>query len=255
LKQTPNKKRTEPKNKNKDKSKTMTERLIEFVEQRDWIATNDYFRLLSSPQLDAHSFWRSQLPFLSCVSEWTRALALLLAKTPQLSARTALVMNLADEHGHGEASKAHVSTFQQFCQFLKEHLEMKTTDISTSWSSEHACDQFNLHLQEYIRDHSWQEGMACLGAIEASYARVSEHIHRFVTRRFQTSDVPHYHEHTLLDSAHARELFVPLQNVDDPTSLINFQCACVVGLTLLEDLYTGLARDLYLIPVEEVVSL
>jgi hypothetical protein len=169
------------------------------------------------------------------------------------------VMNLADEHGHGEASKAHVSTFQQFCQFLKEHLEMKTTDISTSWSSEHACDQFNLHLQEYIRDHSWQEGMACLGAIEASYARVSEHIHRFVTRRFQTSDVPHYHEHTLLDSTHARELFVPLHedlnSQDSDPTLINLQCACVVGLTLLEDLYTGLARDLCLIPVEELVQL
>ena len=213
---------------------------------------------------------KTQIPFGICVKEWTFVLARLLCKCPQVEGRLATISNLYDEHGRGEVGKAHVNTFKALLNLTQATCEKKlqtekgfsiTTTNNPSQTaeekekgkmtaSEEACIDFNQTLNDYIRDKTWQEGLAFLGAIEAVYALVSAQLNVFLSWQLQipSKDIPHYDEHAQLDGTHARELLNPLFLDETSTKDLAFrkalEQACLQGIQTLEQVYLKMMHEL-----------
>ena len=194
-------------------------------------------------------------------------LAKLLCKIPILEARIPVIANLNDEHGNGAIKRAHVLTFQAFLNVvrsaLKKEKENKRVqekkqeaqshdhDEQKRSNSEEGCDEFVQSLQRYISEKTWQEGLACLGAIEAVYTLVSSQLNLFAHSRLSLdpeAGIPDFGKHEKVDETHARDLLRPLTIFDksstDPAYRKMLEQACQTGISLLERTYHKMAHDL-----------
>jgi pyrroloquinoline-quinone synthase len=163
---------------------------------------NHYLIWMEDPTTQREAFLDSQLPFRFAVESFPQALAAVLARIDTLDDRLALFANIAEEHGQGNALRAHKFTFQEYLQALGAN----EVDLQTPCST--AVLAFNQSIRSYCLTQNPEVGAAMLGMIEHLYVSISAKIARTLAERRWTlpGSQSHYLNHEKLDTEHARDL-------------------------------------------------
>jgi hypothetical protein len=77
-----------------------------------------YIAWMVAPSTTRKQFLVSQMPFRFAVERFSQPIAAVVSKIPTAAARMSVFENLAEEHGGGDLSKAHVATFAEFLRAL-----------------------------------------------------------------------------------------------------------------------------------------
>jgi hypothetical protein len=197
------------------------------AEKTNKISDNVYFKNLES--LPLADFYNTQKEFVSAIDNWSKALALLLAKLPSYKERLVILKNLNDENGDGNPDNSHVVTFHKFLQQVnpKHDFEMRTNN---------GVSKFNEKLNYYIKDRSWKFSCAIIGMIEYTYITISRLINKYVTKYKKVEY--HYSAHEILDVDHYRDLFNLVK--DDYDKNEDIRNGLQTGYDLFEELYNNL---------------
>lgn len=146
-------------------------------------------------QSNQAEYLRSQIPFFFAVQAFPRFLAKLVSQIDTSEDRLLVVENLWEEHGHGNASHFHTTTFKAFLTAL-------------GWDGEY---RQNPWIKEWIsnvlnKDMSAGCYAAYLAGIEYAYAPISKTIADHVKTLELISEQSHYAVHSELDWIHGDEL-------------------------------------------------
>mmetsp|Transcript_6236 Transcript_6236/g.13647 ORF Transcript_6236/g.13647 Transcript_6236/m.13647 type:complete len:875 (-) Transcript_6236:563-3187(-) len=161
------------------------------------VEANPFIRLLA---YGAPSAWfaAGQAHFLAAVSQWSQLLGQLVSLLPHPHQRLIVLHNLLDEHGQGDLSLGHVSTFTTLLASLGVHVPANYLDQAPHT---HVAAFLNV----FRSMSTWEELAAAMGMVEYSYAFVSEHIAKYCAAKGVVN--AHYTMHQDLDMDHAQQLF------------------------------------------------
>jgi len=204
---------------------------------------NQYFQALQNGAMSLPGFKVSQGQFYCAVAFFPRPMAALVARIPSARARIDILQNLVEEHGHFNEQAFHCTTFQKFLRTLD------TADSALSLDSgnrrEHpAVKAFNAVLNNACCLDELEVGIACMGIIEHSFAKISALIGEAVVKRgWVTSNaLVHYKHHSEIDERHAEEFFAVIEpRWQDPSRRYFIEQGIELGLHIFDRLY----RELY----------
>ncbi len=184
---------------------------------------NTYFRLLANGATPAW-FRMTQEPFVHAVAAWRDVLQHLLHKLPRHARRDVVLQNLADEHGNGDDSRSHVSTFMAFLRGMG----CRETSYRAVPTAPCVTDFVTALLG---MEGDWVRAVAAVGMIEYGYAFVSSALAEYCAKHAIPQQ--HYGEHRELDLEHADELFALLpvgEQHADVRSGMAFGWQCMTAL-------------------------
>lgn len=163
-----------------------------------------YFRFLEEEPSALAGFRRSQVQFFFAVRSFPRSLAYLAARIEESAARLALVRNLWEEHGEGEAGGFHVSTFDTFLR----RLGVDPAEIESSEPGPEVT-AFNVALHGLAHAEPVPTAAAALGMIEFMFSSISAALAKLALSKgwIEEGRMVHYDLHSALDVEHAAELF------------------------------------------------
>jgi len=179
-------------------------------------AANPYLRSLRDGDLSKDDFVETQIQFYYAVVFFGRPMAVLAAKMPSAAARTAILRNVWEEHGEGDASHRHGATFLELLRRLGG-LGIADVEARCLWPEVRA---FNTTLIGCCALDDWEIGAGCLGIIERMFADISAWIGRAIVARgwLPREQVVHYALHEELDQRHSADFFeslAPVWSLDD----------------------------------------
>ena len=142
-------------------------------------------------------FLSSQIPFYYAVESFPRMLLSLALKIPTSEERMLVIENIWEEHGEGDSSKFHTSTFKKHLTLLNNNkdIDLESNYFVENWIS----DILN-------GDYTISELASMLAGIEYMYAVISEDIAEYIDSLSLLEDSPHYTKHAKLDWSHGKEL-------------------------------------------------
>lgn len=176
---------------------------------------NPYLTELQSGGFGYEDFVETQLQFYWAVTFFNRPMSALAAKIPNAELRVAIVRNVWEEHGEGDVSLMHGSTFVTFLSRLyKQDTQavMAQLDKRPLWPE---VRLFNTLLSGVCVLDDYVVGAATMGIIERMFVEISCCIgHSVVERGFVArEDMIHYNVHEQLDVRHAADFFQVLEPV------------------------------------------
>jgi len=178
--------------------------------------------------------------FSSLLFFFNRPMASLAAKIPTMNLRLEILRNVWEEHGEGDASKAHENTF---LIFLKRLGGITSIDINkkTLWPE---IRIFNTCLTGACVVDDYMVATAMMGMIELMFCDISSIIGKgIVHRKWLTPETMiHYNLHAELDIKHSQDFFNVLSEswTKSEENKYNIEQGLRLGATLFNNLYTGL---------------
>ncbi|MCX6130609.1 MAG: iron-containing redox enzyme family protein, partial [Proteobacteria bacterium] len=136
----------------------------------------------------------ASLQILHVVRAFPRFLSAIITNLEDLHARIPLVGNLLEEHGHLDASKAHVKAYEAF--LLSNGCTQDLIDASRPAAPVIAYTRAIIDL---CLHYPWQQGLAALGVIEDIVARVSPVVNSLSGK----AETHFFDAHEQLDVGHA----------------------------------------------------
>jgi pyrroloquinoline-quinone synthase len=170
---------------------------------------NPYLGALSDGELSKGDFIETQLQFHGAVVFFSRPMAALAGKISDAHLRTAVVRNVWEEHGEGDATFAHGHTFETF---LSRIMEVTVDDVKAELAARPMWPEvraFNTVLVGACVVDDALVGAGTMGIIERMFADISAWIGRGVVARgwLEASRMIHYNLHEELDAQHAADFF------------------------------------------------
>jgi pyrroloquinoline-quinone synthase len=195
---------------------------------------NRYFTELGNGTMSRQHFITTQQQFYWAVCEAPRAMATLIARIPDPTDRLAILDNINDEHGDGDPTRFHTTTFRAFLSSLgvttdpagvtQGALMRAFTTLLTG-----SCQQLDPIMA------------ACFfGVLEYAFADISASIAQAVITRgwLEPSQLTHYSLHAEVDKEHASGFFA----VADPHHDIELiEAGLALGVYAFDRLYTDMA--------------
>jgi pyrroloquinoline-quinone synthase len=132
--------------------------------QSSRIFNNPYLSALASGTLNLDAFRCSQEQFFFAVTFFSRPIAALLARIPNLSHRMMLLGNIIEEHGNGEQSEAHHNTFIEFLNRIGANIDNTQNHLISS-----SIYAFNNTLTAVCTLEPVEVGVSMMGIIDRLY--------------------------------------------------------------------------------------
>lgn len=185
-------------------------------------------------------FVETQIQFLFAVVFFAEPMRALAARLGEGPARDALLANIADEEGNGDATASHETTFLTLLARLGASRE--DIDRRALWPEVRAFDDALMGLA--LRD-DLTVALAAFGMIEARFAVLSARLGRAIAHRgyLAPRDIPHYAVHETLDHDHAEGFFAAVRGAaDTPAGAYAVQQGLALGSYLLLRLFDDFYR-------------
>lgn len=169
-------------------------------------------------------FSKSQKPFYYAVEAFPAILCYLAAGIKTSELRLKVAENIWEEHGKGDPTCFHTSTFKQFLNAIDsspvDHIEHNP--FITKWVSDwyNTNDSFDLSIK--------------LAAIEYLYAPISDCIANHLTTLILNNEQSHYSKHAVLDWEHGEELLDVAISLVGP-DYFNEECNVDLLFNLFDD--------------------
>ena len=207
---------------------------VESLIQAEPLGSNQYFSALAGGGMSRSQFVETQRQFYHAVVYFSRPMGLLFSRMPGYGARWVLIKNASEEHGDGDPSLTHGSTFLEFLGELG-------TDPAEYPAP--CVEVFNSALAGACSHSDWRICVAMLGIIEERFAVISGRIGRHVLDSgwLAPGQLRHYGVHEQLDTEHAGALYGLLAEewkTEDGRRAVKRGLA--LGNRLFMDLYEGL---------------
>ena len=161
------------------------------LEQQDKWNNSFYPKFLSNSTIK--EFLQSQIPFYFAVESFPRMLLKLASIIPNSEQRLLLIDNIYEEHGRGNPSKFHTTTFKEHLNILGFNGEFKKNPFIEDWIS--SIEKSNFTIDQFG---------SYLAGIEYLYALICVDIVNFMNLHNIAS--PHYQKHSEIDWDHGAEL-------------------------------------------------
>lgn len=165
---------------------------------------NPYLVGLADGSMTREDFVETQIQFLFAVVFFSRPMSALAGRLPRPEMRMSLLENVFDEHGHGRLRFSHEATFLELLGRLG--VTPDAIERRALWPEVRA---FNTTLAGVCVMDDTLTGLATLGIIEDTFAKVSASLGRsIVSRGFLPADrIVHYKTHEELDEEHAEGFY------------------------------------------------
>lgn len=202
-------------------------------------ASNPYLAALADGRMDLPAFRRSQRQFAFAVDFFPRPMAALVGRIPDPALRLDILRNLVEEHGGFDRDAFHASTIRSFLGRIgADPASLDAEPLSP------AVRAFNLTLTGACVHDELEVGIACMGAIELSFAGISAAIGSAVVARgwLSAERMVHYRLHQEIDGRHAAEFFAVIEPAwEDPRRRYLIEQGLGLGVYALDRLFRDLA--------------
>lgn len=158
--------------------------------------SNFDFYLNFMSKANQEEFLRSQIQFRYAVESFPRALFLLGSLIQDASLRFIILENLNEEHGHGDSSKFHINTYDEYLRSLGVS---ETLNVFNPWVDDWVNSWLNYKCPVQLA--------TVLSAIEFLYAPISHHFSQHLNTLNLHGPQNHYKHHSEIDWEHGQELF------------------------------------------------
>jgi pyrroloquinoline quinone (PQQ) biosynthesis protein C len=219
------------------------QQLIEKVLKETQYDRNPYIVHLVDGQFEKADFVETQIQFFYAVIFFSRPMSALAAKIPSPELRIEVLRNVWEEHGEGQLSHGHGSTFTEFLQRL-DSVPVEQVYLRGLWPE---IRIFNTTLAGVSVLDDFLVGVGALGMIERMFSEISAWIGQGVVKRgwIKEDKLVHYKLHQKLDIKHSQDFFEilaePFQRSDE--NRYHIEQGLRLGATLFNDLYAGLWRS------------
>jgi pyrroloquinoline quinone (PQQ) biosynthesis protein C len=203
-------------------------------------ATNPYFVNLAGGEFKKEDFIETQAQFFSNVIFFSRPMAAVAGRIPSPEMRLEVLRNIWEEHGEGQLSVGHGTTFLTFLNrlaglseedVLRRGLWAETRMFNTLLAGVSVLDDFLISV-------------ATMGMIERMFADISAWIGQGIIKRGWLTDetMIHYKLHQELDIKHSDDFFQILAEpfARSPENRYHIEQGLRLGATAFNQLYLGL---------------
>jgi pyrroloquinoline-quinone synthase len=203
---------------------------------------NPYFKSLTDGSFSKDDFVETQIQFFWAVVFFSRPMAALAAKIPTPDLRIEIVRNVWEEHGEGNLSKIHGTTFVELLSRLAK-ITPEEVEKRTLWPEIRA---FNTVLSGACVLDEYLTGVGMMGMIERMFADISAWIGRGIVARgwLSTEQMIHYSLHEKLDIKHSDDFFSILEKSWNQSAQDQYaiEQGLRLGAYIFNNLYEGLYR-------------
>ena len=216
------------------------EDVIQSVLEEVGYERNPYFVNLKEGDFNKEDFIETQIQFFFAVIFFSRPMAALAAKIPTPELRVEVLRNVWEEHGEGDASRVHGTTFVEFLNRLGG-LEQKEIEARKLWPEVRI---FNTTLTGACVLDEYMIGVGMMGIIERMFSSISSWIGRHVVDRgwLPAERMTHYDLHEDLDVKHSQDFFDVISTPWNRSDVDRYyiEQGLLLGATVFNDLYRGL---------------
>ncbi len=215
------------------------------------IMQNSYLTALESGEMSLSAFKVSQEQFYHAVNFFPRPMAALVARIPSARARMDILHNLVEEHGDFNEQAFHCTTFKRFLASLEGTNSMEDTMPTPLILP--AVHSFNNVLMGTCSLDELETAIACMGAIEFTFAQISARIAEAVVHRgwVVADKLVHYKLHAKIDEKHADDFFAVIEESFCTEKRLPIEQGIRLGLHVFHRLYSDLAIVSRLSMIEE----
>jgi len=203
---------------------------------------NPYFVALRDGTFSRDDFVETQIQFYSAVVFFSRPMSVLAARLPHGHMRVNILDNVHEEHGEGDLSGSHASTFQALLGRLG--VSMEDVDRRAMWPAVRA---FNTSLSGACLFDDTVTAVGVMGMIEDLFAEISGFIGRQIVSSgwLPADQIVHYAVHETLDEEHSREFYDIVAPFWDQHARYRYHITqgLRLGAYLFMSMYEGLYRD------------
>ncbi len=229
----------------RSRSAPRTVALAQAVFDRSRIKENPYFTSLADGSMSLRDFQKSQEQFGHNVRAFSRAMAILAARIPTYHQRIDVLHNVWEEHGEGRFSESHDASISNFLKSIGHEIQDPGAEPAM-WPAARA---FNDIIYGACGHEALEVGICTMGAIEFSFAWISNHIgSHAVSKGWVVGEkLWHYALHEKIDPRHAEEFFLVVEpSFDDHVQRQRIEQGLQLGIytfdRLYQDLHAGNAR-------------
>lgn len=205
---------------------------------------NPYFAALRDGSFRREDFIETQIQFHAAVVFFSRPMAALAAKIPDPKLRVEILRNVWEEHGEGNSSLMHGTTFVSFLSRLQG---CTTSEAEASIARRPLWPEvrsFNTVLVGSCVLDEYLVGTGVMGIVERMFSEISTWIGQgCVDRGFMTSgNMIHYDLHEKIDVRHAADFFHVLAAAwnQGPQQRYEVEQGLRMGAMAFNQLYAGL---------------
>lgn len=215
--------------------------VISSVLENSGFRGNPYFKALKDGSFEKDDFVETQIQFYCAVIFFSRPMAALAAKIPTPALRLEVLRNVWEEHGDGDATRVHGTTFIELLKRLgnvtPEQIEQRAL-----WPEVRA---FNTVLTGTCVLDEYLTGVGLMGMVERMFAEISAWIGQGIVARKWISEAQliHYTLHQELDMKHSQDFFDILEQAWGKSAENRY--AIEQGLGLGAYVFNKLYEDLY----------
>ncbi|WP_141325717.1 iron-containing redox enzyme family protein [Myxococcus sp. AB025B] len=212
-----------------------------FKERGNHIKSSKYLNALTSGDFSREDFVEAQVHMRTAVANFSRPMALLLSRLPNVSDRLPLLENVIDEHGNGKPGEAHDSAF---CLLLERlGAPRGRVEKCRPWPEILA---FNTSLAGTACFESVHFAMAVFGMIEDLFGTVALITGESIVKHgwLARDQMVHYPLHATLDNKHADDFYRFLDDAyeADPKLARDIEQGLALGAHLIMNLFDDLYR-------------
>ncbi len=218
------------------------DRLIDRILEETDAANNPYVAALREGRLAKDDFVETQIQFYFAVVFFSRPMAAVAAKIPDMRLRVDILRNVWEEHGEGTEHDQHGSTFLELLHRL-DGVSEEDIDHRPLWPE---VRMFNTTLTGACVMDEYLVGVGVMGMIERMFADISAWIGAAVIERgwLARDRMIHYSLHQELDVRHAADFFNVLRPAweEAEESRYYIEQGMRLGAHAFYTLYEGLYR-------------
>jgi pyrroloquinoline-quinone synthase len=219
------------------------ETLIDSVLAECGYNDNSYFKALSNKDFLKEDFIETQIQFFWAVVFFSRPMAALAAKIPTPDLRIEVVRNVWEEHGEGDPSKVHGTTFIELLSRLG-NVTLEEVDRRALWPE---IRSFNTVLSGTCVLDEYLTAAAVMGIIERMFADISAWIGRGIVSNgwLAENKLVHYTLHEELDIKHSQDFFDILEKSWNNSAEDRYaiEQGLKLGAYIFNNLYEGLYKS------------
>lgn len=214
--------------------------LIEKILKETNYQNNPYFKSLHDGSFDKEDFIETQIQFYFAVVFFNRPMSALAAKIPSPKLRLEVLRNVWEEHGEGNISLSHGSSFLEFLEKIG-NISIEEINQRALWPE---VRSFNTCLSGACILDDFIIGVGAMGMIERMFCDISSIIGNGIIKRkwLSEEELVHYNVHAELDIKHSEDFFNIIAESWDKSDENKYfiEQGLRLGATIFNNLYKGL---------------